>query len=86
MKKGTVIVLVVVAVILIAGYSMVKGAYNNMVSRQEAVRAQWSNVENQYQRRQDLIPNLVNTVRGYAEHESSTLEAVIEARSRATPD
>ena len=55
-----------------------------MVLKQEAVAAQWSNVENQYQRRLDLIPNLVNTVKGYAAHESETLTAVIEARAQAT--
>lgn len=58
--------------------------YNEMVSKQEAVDASWAQVENVYQRRADLIPNLVATVKGYAEHEKSTLEAVIEARSNAT--
>lgn len=58
--------------------------YNNMVSKQENVGSAWANVENQYQRRADLIPNLVNTVKGYAKHESETLQAVIEARSKAT--
>ena len=83
MKKGIiiVIVLVVLAVIL---YAWGKGSYNNMVAQREEVKAQWSNVENQYQRRADLIPNLVNTVKGYAQHEQSTLESVIEARSKAT--
>ena len=60
------------------------GSYNGMVTKEEGVSAQWSNVENVYQRRLDLIPNLVNTVKGYAKHESSTLTAVIEARSKAT--
>lgn len=58
--------------------------YNTMVSKQENVESAWANVENQYQRRADLIPNLVNTVKGYAQHESQTLQAVIEARSKAT--
>lgn len=58
--------------------------YNNMVNKQENVESAWANVENQYQRRADLIPNLVNTVKGYAKHESETLQAVIEARSKAT--
>lgn len=59
-------------------------SYNKMVEKDEAASAAWSNVEAQYQRRADLIPNLVSTVKGYAEHESATLEAVIEARSKAT--
>lgn len=58
--------------------------YNNMVSMDEAVKSAWSNVETQYQRRADLIPNLVSTVKGYAAHEESTLQAVIDARSKAT--
>jgi len=55
-----------------------------MVDKQEGVTKAWSNVENQYQRRSDLIPNLVNTVKGYAKHEKTTLEGVIAARSKAT--
>jgi len=58
--------------------------YNKMVSLDEQVTSQWAQVENVYQRRADLIPNLVNTVKGYAEHEKETLEGVIEARSKAT--
>ncbi|MBE9488050.1 MAG: LemA family protein [Bacteroidetes bacterium] len=58
--------------------------YNSMVSKQEEVTAKWAQVENQYQRRADLIPNLVNTVQGYAQHEKSTLDAVISARAKAT--
>ncbi len=60
------------------------GANNKLVNLQEDVRAQWSQVENQYQRRSDLIPNLVNTVKGAANFEKSTLTAVTEARSKAT--
>ena len=71
--------------ILIAGaMSLQSCQYNSMVEKQEAVTAQWSQVENVYQRRADLIPNLVATVKGYAEHEEGTLTAVIEARSKAT--
>ena len=58
--------------------------YNRMVELEENIDAQWSQVENVYQRRADLIPNLVNTVKGYAEHEQETLQAVVEARSKAT--
>jgi LemA protein len=58
--------------------------YNSMVQKQEAVASQWAQVQNVYQRRSDLIPNLVNTVKGYADFEKSTLTAVIEARSKAT--
>ena len=59
-------------------------SYNSMVEADENINAQWAKVENQYQRRADLVPNLVNTVKGYAAHESETLEAVIAARSKAT--
>ena len=58
--------------------------YNSLVNKQETVDAKWSEVENQYQRRADLIPNLVSTVKGYTKHEEATLTAVIEARSKAT--
>jgi LemA protein len=58
--------------------------YNSMVSKDEAVKAQWANVETAYQRRADLIPNLVNTVKGYADFEQETLTQVVEARSKAT--
>lgn len=60
------------------------GGYNSMVSMDENVQGKWANVETQYQRRADLIPNLVNTVKGYATHEKTTLEGVIKARSEAT--
>lgn len=83
MKKGSVI-LIIVALFVLGCYLGAKSGYNNMVTKSEMVKSQWANVENQYQRRADLIPNLVSTVKGYAEHESTTLEAVIEARSKAT--
>jgi LemA protein len=83
MKKGWIVLIVLVVLALIL-YASGKGAYNNMVAQREGVDAQWSNVENQYQRRADLIPNLVNTVKGYATHEQATLTQVIEARSKAT--
>lgn len=78
------IVLAVIAVVVLVIYSSVKGTYNSMVTMDEGVSASWAQVENVYQRRADLIPNLVNTVKGYAAHEQQTLEGVIEARSKAT--
>jgi LemA protein len=69
---------------LIAGLFLSGCGYNKMVELEEQVASQWSQVENVYQRRADLIPNLVNTVKGYAEHEQETLARVIEARSKAT--
>lgn len=83
MKKSY-IILIVVAVILISGFVWVKNTYNGLVKADEGVSAAWAQVENVYQRRADLIPNLVATVKGYAAHESSTLEGVVEARSKAT--
>ena len=83
MKKSWIIIIVLVVIAFIA-YSSIKGIYNDMVVKSENVDAQWSQVENVYQRRADLIPNLVNTVKGYASHEKETLEGVIEARSKAT--
>ncbi len=83
MKKGTIILGVVIIVIL-GLYMWVKGSYNSMVKADEGVNAAWSQVENVYQRRADLIPNLVSTVKGYASHEKETLEGVISARSKAT--
>lgn len=84
MKKGTIITIVVIGfvVLMVARYGI--SANNNMVEKQEGVRTAWSQVENQYQRRADLIPNLVNTVKGYATHEEQTLTNVIEARAKAT--
>lgn len=82
--KKTWITIAVVAVVVIALFGWVKGVYNGMVEQEESVNTAWSQVENVYQRRADLIPNLVNTVKGYAAHESETLQGVIEARSKAT--
>ena len=81
-KTPFVIIGIVALVILIGGWLM-KG-YNGMVNEDENVNLQWGEVENQYQRRLDLIPNLVNVVKGYASHEKETLEGVIEARAKAT--
>ncbi|MBQ1219476.1 MAG: LemA family protein [Bacteroidales bacterium] len=80
MKKSTIIILVIVAAVAIWAIS----AYNSMVKMEEGVESAWAQVENVYQRRADLIPNLVATVKGYAAHESETLESVIAARSKAT--
>jgi len=82
--KKTWIILAVVAVLLLLAYSSVKNSYNSMVTMNEGVAAQWSQVENVYQRRSDLIPNLVSTVKGYADFEKETLTQVIEARAKAT--
>jgi len=78
---------IVIAIIIIIGvllYSWVKGTYNQMVTQSEIVDKHWADVENVYQRRADLIPNLVATVKGYASHERETLEGVINARAKAT--
>ena len=74
---------IIIAVVAVLFFWM-QGVYNNMVTRGEEVSAAWSQVENQYQRRMDLIPNLVNTVKGYASHERETLEGVVQARAEAT--
>ncbi len=83
MKKSWIIIgiIVILAIIL---YGWFKGTYNQMVTLGESVDKQWSDVENVYQRRADLIPNLVATVKGYATHEKETLEGVINARAKAT--
>lgn len=84
MKKG---LLITAGIILVVGfilYRLFAGSYNNMVEKEETVSEAWSQVENVYQRRADLIPNLVNTVKGYADFEKETLQGVIEARAKAT--
>ena len=78
--KWTVAILCVLAVVVLWGV----GVYNDLVSGQEDVEAAWAQVENQYQRRADLVPNLVATVKGYAKHEQETLDRVVEARAKAT--
>ena len=83
-NKALWITIAIIVVLLFAGYSWVKGTYNTMVTQDEGVKTAWSQVENQYQRRMDLIPNLVNTVKGYATHEKETLEGVVSARAEAT--
>ena len=80
MKKSTI---GLIAVIVIIGFWLMN-VYNGMVGLDEGVNTAWANVETQYQRRADLIPNLVNTVKGYAQHEQETFEAVVNARSKAT--
>lgn len=80
MKRVIWIVVVVVVVLLISGSC---SAYNKMVSGEETVSTAWADVEAQYQRRADLIPNLVETVKGYASHEQTTLMQVVEARTQA---
>ncbi len=83
MKKGW-IALIIVGVLLLIGYIWFKGMYNKMVDLNENTTGQWAKVESSYQRRADLIPNLVATVKGYADFEKETLTAVIEARAKAT--
>lgn len=87
MKKGCLIfggIFGVIAVIAIVALIWGTGIYNNMVGKDEKVQVQWANVQNTYQKRLDLIPNLVSTVKGAADFEKSTLEAVIGARAKAT--
>lgn len=83
MNKKWIIIGVIVVVVLLV-YSFFSGRYNTMVSMEENVNTQWSNVETQYQRRYDLIPNLVNTVKGFAEQEREVLVGVTEARAKAS--
>ena len=83
MKKGTWIAISIVAVLGMMGVWAVS-RYNTFVTMQENVTNAWGQVENQYQRRADLVPNLVATVKGYASHEQSTFTAVVEARAKAT--
>lgn len=82
MKKNKGLIITIVVIVLVALWGIL--SYNGLVEMDEKVSNQWANVETQYQRRSDLIPNLVNTVKGYAKHESQTLEVVMAARSQAT--
>lgn len=83
MKKNSIVLISVIAFLAILFLWGTSG-YNSLVTLREEVNSQWANVESQYQRRSDLIPNLVSTVKGYAIHESSTLEGVVAARAKAT--
>ncbi len=83
LSKGLITLLIVIGVVLLA-FLWVKNGYNKMVQQEEQVTTAWSQVENVYQRRADLIPNLVATVKGYASHERETLEGVVNARAKAT--
>ena len=80
MKKSSIIIIAVIAIVTIWAIS----GYNGMVNKEETVSNAWANVEAAYQRRADLIPQLVNTVKGYANHEKTTLDAVVSARTKAT--
>ena len=82
MKKLGCLAIILIAIVIAALWGF--GKYNSLVKEEQNVERAWSDVENQYQRRADLIPNLVETVKGYAEHESETLQNVIEARVKAT--
>ena len=81
--KKSVTIIVIIAVLAALTFWMV-GKYNAMVTAEENVKTAWAQVENQYQRRSDLIPNLVATVKGYAAHESQVMESVVAARAKAT--
>lgn len=81
--RNSLIIIGIIAVLAFSCYSCVTGSYNSIVQMDEQVTAQWAQVENQYQRRYDLIPNLVSTVKGYASHESEVFSQIAEARSKA---
>jgi len=81
-SRKSLIIAAIIAIVLLMGYSFIKGTYNQLVALDEGVRAAWAQVENQLQRRYDLIPNYVNVVKGYAAHEKEVLVTVTEARAR----
>ena len=83
MSKKSIILITLGVIVLAVGVFMYR-SYNSLVANDEAVSTAWGNLQSQYQRRADLVPNLVNTVKGYAKHESSTFEAVVNARAKAT--
>ena len=83
-KRNRLIRIAIIAAVALVAFLYFSGTYNTMVRLDENVQSAWGQVENQYQRRADLIPNLVNTVKGYAAHEQATLTAVLEARAKAT--
>ncbi len=83
MLNRTKLALIIICAIVAMGVIWVVNSYNSIVVAEEEVTAEWANVESQYQRRADLIPNLVATVKGYASHENETLEAVVNARAKA---
>ncbi len=84
MKKGLIIGIIAVVALVGIYFMFSISVKNSIIDKEESVTAQWSKVESAYQRRSDLIPNLVNTVKGYADFEQETLTQVIEARSKAT--
>lgn len=84
MKRTVLIIVGILAIVVLAGALAFSGVYNTLVAKEEGVNSAWAQVENVYQRRLDLVPNLVETVKGYAAHEKETLQNVVEARSRAT--
>lgn len=83
MKKG-IIALIIIGILVFTAINWGIGVNNEIIEKGGVAKAQWANVESSYQRRADLIPNLVSTVKGYADHEKETLEAVIKARAEAT--
>lgn len=83
MKTNSLIAIIIAGFLFVGGCSVVV-SYNSMVTMDEGIEESWAQVENVYQRRSDLVPNLVNTVKGYAKHEKGTFEAIVKARAEAT--